>query len=134
MGLLDTVLSAVSSGGGQAGAQASVVKALLQQVNNYPGGVSGLIEKFQQGGLGEVISSWMGSGPNLPVSPSQLQAVLGDSMVGSLAQDSGQDQASVLGILSQVLPGLVDKATPNGEPSEGLRLDASLMGAFLGKR
>src|SRR5690606_25975810 len=97
----------------------------------------GLIQKFQQGGLGEVVASWIGSGPNQPVSPGQLQSVLGNDLVSQLAQRSGQDSGSVLSALSAMLPSLIDQATPNGEASVQSGQDSSLLSALsgmLGKR
>ena len=135
MGLLDSVLSAVSGGNPQAGGQAALLPALLEQVNNYPGGLPALIQKFEQGGLGGVVSSWVGTGANQAVSGDQLHAVLGDDMVNNLAQSSGQDTSSVLSNLSTLLPHLVDHATPNGSVEPGAQggLDtSSLMGSLSG--
>ncbi|HEY9280592.1 MAG TPA: YidB family protein [Eoetvoesiella sp.] len=133
MGLLDSVISAVGGGSSQAQGQASLLPALIQYVNNYPGGLSGLIEKFQQGGLSDVIASWIGTGQNLPISGDQLQSVLGDSGVREIAQNSGMDNSSVLSNLSALLPGLVDNATPDGRVSTDGGLDtAALMGSLSG--
>lgn len=137
MGLLDSIVSAVGGDNPQAKAQAALLPALIEQVNNYPGGLPGLIQKFQQGGLGEVVASWIGSGPNQPVSPGQLQSVLGDDLISQLAQRSGQDSGSVLGALSAMLPSLVDQATPDGEASMQPGQNSPLLGALsglLGKR
>ncbi|KOF52572.1 hypothetical protein AD428_19385 [Achromobacter sp. DMS1] len=84
-----------------------------------PGGLSGLIASFQKGGLGEIVASWVGTGQNQPVSPGQLGQVLEPGMVDELAAKTGQDQDSVLATLSQLLPQLVDQATPSGQVQEG---------------
>jgi uncharacterized protein YidB (DUF937 family) len=78
------------------------------------GGLGGLLDKFQKGGLGDVINSWVGSGPNKPVSPNQLGPALGPDIIKTLAQRSGLSEEELTRQLSQVLPGLVDKLTPNG--------------------
>ena len=77
-------------------------------------GLGGLLERFQQGGQGNVISSWIGNGQNQPVQPGQLGTVLGPNIIKALAQSSGLSEAELTKQLSQVLPGVVDKLTPNG--------------------
>jgi uncharacterized protein YidB (DUF937 family) len=126
------------AGGGQQGGSASLLPVLLEQLNKYPGGLSGLIASFQKGGLGEVVASWVGTGQNLPVSPGQLGSVLDPGVVNELAAKTGQDTNSVLDSLSAVLPQLVDKATPEGAVQPGQQFNptdllASLTG-LLGKR
>lgn len=132
MGLLDTITSAIGTGSPQAQAQASLLPALIEQVKSYPGGLPGLIEKFQQGGLGDVIASWVSNGQNQPVSPDQLHSVLGDGIVNNLAQKSGLDVGSVLSSLSVMLPSLVDQATPEGSADTAPNLGGSLMGSLSG--
>src|SRR6516225_2524866 len=74
----------------------------------------GLLNKLQQGGLGDVAKSWVGSGQNQPVSPGQLGSALGPNIIKMLAQKSGIPEEEITKQLSQVLPGLVDKLTPSG--------------------
>jgi uncharacterized protein YidB (DUF937 family) len=78
------------------------------------GGLGGLIDKLQQGGLGNAINSWIGSGQNQPVSPGQLGSALGPDLIKMLAQRSGMSEEEITRQLSQILPGLVDKLTPQG--------------------
>lgn len=133
MGLLDSVISAVGGHSQAQGQAASLLPALVEYVNNYPGGLAGLIDKFQQGGLSDVVSSWVGTGQNLPVSGEQLQSVLGQDGVNQIAQSSGQSAGSVLGTLSTLLPQLVDHATPDGQADAGTSLNAeSLLGSLSG--
>jgi uncharacterized protein YidB (DUF937 family) len=77
-------------------------------------GLGGLLERFQQGGQGSVINSWIGSGQNQPVQPGQLGTVLGPNIIKALTQSSGLSEAELTKQLSQILPGVVDKLTPNG--------------------
>ncbi len=121
MSLLNSIVSAV----GGAGGQGSLIPALIEQVNRFPGGLSGLIEKLRQGGLSEVVASWISTGANLPVSSDQLQSALGGEFVSSLVKQTGLDANSVLGGLAKVLPGLIDKATPDGAVAQGQELDAA---------
>jgi uncharacterized protein YidB (DUF937 family) len=78
------------------------------------GGLGGLLSKLQQGGLGNATNSWVGSGQNQPVSPNQLGSALGPSIIKTLAAQTGLSEDELTQQLSQVLPGLVDKLTPNG--------------------
>jgi uncharacterized protein YidB (DUF937 family) len=78
------------------------------------GGLGGLLDKLQQGGLGNAVNSWIGSGQNQPVTPNQLGSALGPGIIKMLAQKSGLSEDEIRQQLSQVLPGLVDKLTPNG--------------------
>ena len=121
MSLLDTLAS--MAGGGQQGGSASLLPALIEQLSKYPGGLSGLIASFQQGGLGEIVASWIGKGQNLPVSADQLGQVLDPGVVNELAAKTGQDTGSVLGSLSSLLPQLIDKATPEGAVQPGQSLN-----------
>lgn len=131
MSLLNSVLSAAASMalGKDQKEQASLLPALLQALNQYPGGINGLVEAFKQGGLGAVVASWMGQGQNLPVEPSQLEQVLGTGMLSDLAEKSGLNQSSVLNHLTNLLPVVVDKVfsgTGNGTAPAQLDTNAIL--------
>ena len=78
------------------------------------GGLGGLLNKLQQGGLGDVVNSWVGSGQNQPVSPGQLGSALGPGVIKTLSQITGVSEADLSKQLSQVLPGVVNSLTPNG--------------------
>jgi uncharacterized protein YidB (DUF937 family) len=145
MGLLDSVMGAVSSqaqgGGGLQGLlgllgnQPQLMQAASSLLGNEGqfGGLQGLIEKFQQGGLGDVVSSWIGKGENLPISAEQLTSVLGNETLTGLASQFGLNTGDLAAQLSSVLPGIVDKLTPNGElPSGGLGNGGDLMGMLGG--
>jgi uncharacterized protein YidB (DUF937 family) len=83
------------------------------------GGLGGLLNRFQQSGQGDVINSWIGSGPNREIAPNQLGAVLGPDIMQTLSEKSGLSQQDLTAQLSKVLPGLVDKLTPAGRlPTE----------------
>lgn len=145
MGLLDSVLSAVthnaqgnSSGGlgdllGQLANNPQLLQIATSLLSNEGGigGLEGLIAKFQQAGLGDVVASWIGSGHNQPISGDQLGQVLGNDTLSGLARQLGTNPSDVAGQLSNVLPGLVDKLTPKGQaPAGGLGDTSDLMGAL----
>ncbi len=77
-------------------------------------GLGGLLMTLKKGGLGNVINSWVSSGPNQSVSPNQLGSALGPNIIKMLAQRSGLSEDEVTRQMSQVLPGVVDKLTPSG--------------------
>ena len=78
------------------------------------GGLGGLVDKLQKGGLGNAINSWIGPGRNQPVSPGQLGSALGPDILKTLAQRSGLSEEELIKQLSQVLPGVVNNLTPAG--------------------
>ncbi|KIP18412.1 hypothetical protein WJ95_20980 [Burkholderia ubonensis] len=130
MGLLDIVGGLL---GGQAGgnSQSALLSAALEFINNQPGGLNGLIEKFKAGGAGDIIGSWVGTGENQPISADTLQNVLGSDAIGALASKFGVDPAQASGILAQVLPHVVNHATPNGEvPADGQVDTSNVLGTL----
>ncbi|HEY1608914.1 MAG TPA: YidB family protein [Paraburkholderia sp.] len=135
MSLLDTLGSLLnpSSAQQQGGGQQALIAAAMELVNNQPGGLNGLIQKFEQGGAGDAIHSWVGNGENQPISGDQVQQVLGSSAVTSLAQKIGVDPSEVSGLLAQVLPHVVNAGTPNGEvPAGGSINTESVLGTLGG--
>nr|WP_321797008.1 YidB family protein [Caballeronia sp. J97] len=126
MSLLDILASTLGNSSQQQGGQpaqsgqAALIAAALAFVNSQPGGLMGLIQRFQQHGAGDVVQSWIGTGENKPISPDTLTNVLGQDNVGALAQKAGVSGDQLSGMLAAVLPHIVDRATPNGEvPAEG---------------
>ena len=136
MGLLESVLGSAHGGSpqqGGGGALMSVIAAMRangQSGGSAGGGLAGLIEQFQRSGQGDVIDSWVGTGQNQAISPDQLGSVLGGDLLGQLTRQTGMGEGDLLGQLSQVLPQLVDRATPEGHVPEGGLGD---IGAILGR-
>jgi uncharacterized protein YidB (DUF937 family) len=132
MGLLDSVLGAAMGQMQQQGGLASVLGGLLAN-DGAQGGLSGLAEKFNQAGLGDVIRSWIGSGQNLPISAEQLQAVLGSDTVRQITAQLGVDPQQAAAQLAGLLPGVVDQLTPQGHaPQNGLGSAGDLFGMLGG--
>ena len=118
MSLLDQVVGALA--GGESGGSSALLQAVLQLVHNpQTGGLEGLIRSFQQGGLGDIVNSWVANGRNLPVSGEQIESVLGGSALQDLAAQLGVSPHQASGTLADVLPHLVDQMTPNGEVPQG---------------
>jgi uncharacterized protein YidB (DUF937 family) len=131
MGTLQQILSAFTGKtADQASPMAAIITTLLS--GDQTGGLNGLVQKFQTAGLGDVVSSWIGTGDNRPISSAQVSQVLGDSHVSQLAEQAGMPRDQLLDELSQHLPGLVDKLTPAGEIPEG-GLANTVVGLLKGK-
>jgi uncharacterized protein YidB (DUF937 family) len=115
MGMMDDVKNkAMSAFGGN-----PTVGALLQMVNNHPGGFSGLIATFQEKGLGGVVSSWVGTGANQPITAEQIQRVLSNEHIQQFAAKLGISPEQASAKIAEYLPQLVDKLTPNGQIPQG---------------
>ena len=129
MGLMDDVLAMAGSTGSQQTEHASALTAILAYINSpQVGGIGGLQQMFQQGGLGNIVNSWIGSGQNQSVSASQLQNVLHSGALQQAAQQSGLDPSRLIGMMSTLLPHLVDKLTPNGQVPDASALQKLLRG------
>jgi uncharacterized protein YidB (DUF937 family) len=115
MGLLDEVAKGLSGAIATGAAHPEVVNAVLDHLGNKnSGGLAGLVQTFESKGLGDVIQSWVGSGPNLPISAEQIQQVLGSSALTQLAQKAGVSPQVAASTLASVLPTMVDKLSPGG--------------------
>ena len=142
MGLMDMLTGAMGgagAGGGEAGAaggQANIVGAIVGMLQNQPGGVGGVLEKFQQSGLGGVAQSWMGSGDNQQVSPDQVHQALGPDAVNDVAGRLGVPPDEAAGHISQFLPQIMDHISPGGQAPAGGGLGAlsGLLSQFGGAR
>ena len=129
MGLMDEVLAMAGSTGAQQGQHSTALTAIMSYINSpQVGGIAGLQSMFQQGGLGNIVSSWIGSGQNLPVSASQLQNVLHGGALQQAAQQAGMDPSALTGMMSSLLPHLVDKLSPNGQVPDASALQKMMQG------
>jgi uncharacterized protein YidB (DUF937 family) len=97
------------------GSSSPLLTGLLQIVQNQPGGLQGLVQSFQDKGLAGLVSSWVGTGQNLPISADQIHQVLGSQQVQSLAASAGMSPDAAGSAIAQLLPTLVDKLTPSGQ-------------------
>jgi uncharacterized protein YidB (DUF937 family) len=118
MGLLGTLEQQIGGnllgnlGGNQQGALLQSVMGLVSK----SGGLSGLVNKFNQNGLGQHIQSWIGKGENLPITGEHVQQVFGDDQIQQVAQQAGVEPAHASNLIAKLLPTLVDKLTPQGQP------------------
>jgi uncharacterized protein YidB (DUF937 family) len=125
MGFLDDMASkAVASAGGNSN---PIVAAVLQMIQNQPGGVSGLLQQFHEKGLGDLVNSWVGTGQNQQISPDQVQKVLGTEQVQQVAEKAGISPDAASSKLAEFLPMIMDKLTPNGQvPEQGSLLESGM--------
>ena len=113
MGLLDNLENQVL-GNVLGGSSNPLAAGLLQMIQNQPGGLQGLVQSFHDKGMGGLVSSWISSGPNPPISADQVHQVLGGDQVKALAAKAGISPDVAGAAIAQILPGLVDKLRPNG--------------------
>jgi uncharacterized protein YidB (DUF937 family) len=129
VGLLDGVLKGVAEK--FLGGEGEGSNPLMGMVGNLlsgsqSGGLSGLIQTFNSKGLGNVISSWVGTGENLPISGQQIQEVLGREQIQQMAEKLGTSKEEISGRLASMLPQLIDKLTPDGSVPESNMLEKAL--------
>jgi uncharacterized protein YidB (DUF937 family) len=92
-----------------------------------------VLSALQSGGLGDVVSSWVGTGANKAISPAQVQTALGSEKVAQFAKQAGVNPSEASSALAAMLPQLVDKLSPDGKLPDTQGLDG-LIGKLLGGR
>ena len=110
MGLLDGILGGLVGGG-----MATIVNGLIEK----HGGVQGIVSQLEQQGLGATVKSWVGTGPNQPISADQLHQAFGASTIQALAAKAGLNPQELAQKLAQILPQAIDKLTPGGVLPKG---------------
>jgi uncharacterized protein YidB (DUF937 family) len=113
-GILTRGGSGQTAGAGQTASAGSQPPTDTNDAGGLLGGLGGLLNKMQQGGLGNQANSWVGSGQNQPVSPGQLSQALGPNIVKTLSQLTGLSEDDLTKQLSQGVPVIVNTLTPNG--------------------
>lgn len=134
MGLLDMVSGALNGASGKGGSN-DMLNVVMQMLSSkgQNGGLGGLVQAFQNNGLGEQVASWISTGQNLPISPEQIKSVLGGGQLGQIASQLGMDEQQAAGGLADLLPRVIDKVTPNGQMPQGDDLMAQGLDLLKGK-
>ena len=135
MGLMDMVGGLLGGQGGQGDSKAALLQAAIGMIQNHPGGLQGILGQFQQAGLAEHVSSWVGNGANQAITGDHVQQALGADQVQALAQQAGVDPAQASQGLASLLPEIVNHLTPNGAVPDSGALQqglGGLLGKFLG--
>ncbi|WP_108396193.1 YidB family protein [Devosia submarina] len=112
-GLLGGVLGGAGAGAGGAGGMGGGLGSILS------GGLGDLLEQFNGAGQEQKARSWIGTGDNEPIDPSDLERTLGEDTIGELQEKTGLSRQELLDRLSRTLPDAVNQFTPDGRiPSE----------------
>lgn len=82
------------------------------------GNVSGLLARLRAGGLDQEVDSWLGPGPNLPVTAEQVRAALGEDVMSQFATSTGVSAGTLAPLMAQYLPQTIDRMSPNGQIEE----------------
>ena len=90
-----------------------------------------MLAQFQKAGLGDMMSSWISTGPNPPVSASQLESVLGGDVLAQFGAKAGLGSGQAGSVLASLLPAVIDQLTPEGKAPQQQSLDSTL-GSLLG--
>jgi uncharacterized protein YidB (DUF937 family) len=141
MGLLDQILRGGLGGAGRGlpmggGGRSQVMMALLPIVlqmlanrqrggsgSQMPGGLGGILERFRSKGYGAQADSWVGTGANQALSPDAFSDVLGQEQLDEIAAEAGVSPGDARSGLSELLPEVVDRLTPDGQLPDAERLD-----------
>jgi uncharacterized protein YidB (DUF937 family) len=117
MGILDSLENSPALRGALGQLGSAVLPVVLSEVlgNGNQGGLSAIVAKLQQAGLGDQVKSWIGNGQNLPITADQLHLVLGSDTVKQLAARFNIPVDQISEILAQQLPTAVDHASPDGK-------------------
>ncbi len=156
MGLLDDVLGQMAGTAAQHGATADHSADLMNAVVGMlagggapgtapasapgpgsAGGLGGLVNQFEQAGLGNLVGSWVGNGPNQPATPAHIEQGLGADTLSQLAKKAGVSPQVAGALLAVGLPLLINKLTPQGQVPPQSSLQSSLgglLGGLLGGR
>ena len=85
--------------------------------------LSSIISNVTNGDLGETISSWIGSGENMPIDTDKVTDLLGSDKISEFAEHLGIDADTAKDELANLLPNLVDQATNEDESLAGSLLE-----------
>jgi uncharacterized protein YidB (DUF937 family) len=141
MGLLDSLMQQAGGLSGLAGLAAKNPRALAAAVSLLStrdqsvggvGGLGGVIEAFTKKGLGDMVSAWVATGPNPPVSAGQVSDVLGKDILSQFAAKAGVPQGEAGGVLASLLPAVIDHLTPQGSVPGTNALESALGGLLAG--
>ena len=131
-GGLGDLLGGILGGGSQGGSLSAgglggnpMLKMLLPLVASLlmNGGLQKILGRLQQSGKGSTGQSWVSTGPNQPVDGADIRAALDDRELSDIAEQLGVSEDEAAAAVAQVLPEVVDKATPAGELPDDDELD-----------
>jgi uncharacterized protein YidB (DUF937 family) len=115
-------LAGNAAGGQQQANHPAVAQALMQEVDQQPGGIGGLLDRFRQNGMEQHVNSWTSPQPNQSITPDQVQQGMGSGMIDSIAQRVGISPGVAKVALAAALPLIVSHLSQNGQkplPQQG---------------
>jgi uncharacterized protein YidB (DUF937 family) len=117
MGIFTTLAEMVVTGfGNPDSTQAKLANAVVKKFQtNDGGGLTAILQQLEAKGLGQAVQSWVGTGANQVVSGEQLEKALGSEQIQQLAAHVGVSPDVLRSHLSEILPKIVDRLTPDGK-------------------
>jgi uncharacterized protein YidB (DUF937 family) len=103
--------------GGDQAQSGNLMNAAMTMLQQH-GGLQSVLDLFRSKGMDQEADSWVGTGPNIGLSASQVQQVFGKSAVGNLAEQLGMSHGEASSAMAQILPELVNQLTPQGQVPE----------------
>jgi len=117
MGILDNITNAMGGKSEGSSEEKNIIDSAMDLFKS--GGLNNMLKSFENNGLGNIISSWIGKGENLPVSGDQIKKTVDSSFIQDIAKKLGLSEDKASEKIANILPGLVDKVTPDGKIPEG---------------
>jgi uncharacterized protein YidB (DUF937 family) len=127
-GGLDDLLGGLLGGGrGGGGGGGSAMGALMPVLAGLlaSGGLSKILSGLKANGLSAQADSWVGTGPNQPVSGRDVEQAVGPEQIQQIAQQLGVSESQAADAVAQALPEVVDKVSPDGQLPPEQDLDAA---------
>lgn len=138
MGLMDTIKGMLGGKGG-AGASNDLMGAVTGlfsgsgDIGSKLGGLSGILKKFTDNGMGDKVQSWLGKGENASLTGDEVEKALGSDTISEMAQKTGGNATEVKNGLAGMIPGLVDKLSPDGNIPGADQIGKALGGLDMSK-
>ncbi len=142
MGLLDSIEGMARDGmgaqqGGEQGTapNAQVAGGLMQALDEHPGGLAGVLQHFQNNGMGDQVQGWA-NGSQPTATPQQMnQGLAGSGLVESVAAKAGVSPQVAEMAMATILPMVISHFTQGGQaapPQSGFGGMASqILGRFI---
>ena len=96
----------------------AMLESVVEMIGQH-GGLGGLLDKLKAGGLGDAVSSWVGTGDNRPVPANQLESAIGADTISQITAKLGVTKEQASSLLARYLPMVIDRLTPHGKLEEG---------------
>jgi len=126
MSLFDQLMGGIVGKLGTAEQKGSLLDLATNVIKDHPGGLSGIVQQLQAGGLGDQVKSWISTGQNQSVTGDQLANALGSQNIQKFGQKLGISPQVVSAGLAALVPVIIDHLTPKGQVEHGADLQAAL--------